>query len=363
MTHRKKEKITSLIMAGLLSCTLISDNMKANDSSNIDNEEIVSTDKSSYAVINIRDYDNLIWVNLLQNVKELTLYVDNADELKDIKYLPNLKKLIIKKNKDSSDNNILTFDNCHFLKYCNKLTALCINDFYIEEGLFESIKSLETLYLATNHDSLATNYYLDYKDMPNLKTLIFNKPYSLLIHMDQGNIIDIIDKDIRVLHPINDGYEDVTKTILEYYQRIISMAQEIPITGTDKERTIVNKIINYIALNYQYDKDIANIEKEKRNILYKEYYQGGYLYGALEDNRIICGNFAALFSAFANYYGIESIVVMSDNHAWNIVNIDGTIYHVDATARKVKASSIADEMDKTINIPLKGSPKIYKKIY
>ena len=75
---------------------------------------------------------------------------------------------------------------------------------------------------------------------------------------------------------------------------------------------------------------------------------------------IICGNFAALFSALANQYDIPSMVVMSEKHAWNLAYIDDVLYKVDPTARKVKVSSIEEESEKAINIP-EENPKILRR--
>lgn len=364
MTNKTKESINSLILAGLLSITLTGD-IKKSDHTPMPSEIVTKDEYYNSATINAHDYDNLLWVNLLNNVESLTISVDSADELKELVYLPKLERLIIKANKLNNDynNNILTFDNCKFLKHSHKLKALCIEDFVIEDGLLESLKSVETLYLATNKDSIATNYYFNYHEMTKLKTLIVNKPYSLLIHMDKNNIMDIIDKDIIIKHPYDDyTFEDITKDVLKTYEEIVSMTDKIPVNDIDKEKTIINKIINYLAMRYSYDKEFTGEGRDREKAFWK-FYRGGYLYGIFHSDKILCGNYAALFSALAKEYGIDSIIVMSDTHAWNIVSIDGCIYKVDPTARKVKLSSIEKEREAAMNLPIDDSSKIYKRVY
>ena len=56
-------------------------------------------------------------------------------------------------------------------------------------------------------------------------------------------------------------------------------------------------------------------------------------YGALVEGKAVCNGYALAYGWLLQKSGIESYVVSSDsmNHAWNLVNVDGTWYHVDVT--------------------------------
>lgn len=56
-------------------------------------------------------------------------------------------------------------------------------------------------------------------------------------------------------------------------------------------------------------------------------------YGALVEQKAVCQGYALAFQLFMNRLNINSIFVSSEamNHAWNMVQIDGEWYHVDAT--------------------------------
>ena len=96
-------------------------------------------------------------------------------------------------------------------------------------------------------------------------------------------------------------------------------------SDTDK----VKAIHDYIVLNCAY--------------AYENYRDGDVLFehriaaGALCDKSAVCQGYAAAFSMLCRRVGIKSIVVTGtairngDDHAWNLVLIDGKIYHVDTT--------------------------------
>ncbi|MBX9232149.1 transglutaminase domain-containing protein [Coprococcus catus] len=56
-------------------------------------------------------------------------------------------------------------------------------------------------------------------------------------------------------------------------------------------------------------------------------------YGVLVNGKAVCNGYAFAYSWLLQQCDIESYIVVSDsmNHAWNLVNVDGSWYHVDAT--------------------------------
>lgn len=51
---------------------------------------------------------------------------------------------------------------------------------------------------------------------------------------------------------------------------------------------------------------------------------------ALKTHKGVCGNYAEAFALLCGHAGIEAFVCTSDDHAWNIVKIDGQYYHCDS---------------------------------
>ena len=79
------------------------------------------------------------------------------------------------------------------------------------------------------------------------------------------------------------------------------------------------------------------------NIEYDETYNGNgtySIYGALIEKKCVCEGYAKSFKYLANSAGIECELVqgtatnssgVTEKHAWNCVNLDGTWYYIDAT--------------------------------
>ena len=54
-------------------------------------------------------------------------------------------------------------------------------------------------------------------------------------------------------------------------------------------------------------------------------------YNLLTEGKSICGGYSDIMSIYLNILGIQNYKVSSDNHIWNLVNVDGAWYHLDAT--------------------------------
>lgn len=91
--------------------------------------------------------------------------------------------------------------------------------------------------------------------------------------------------------------------------------------GTDYEKikNVHDFIINHTQYYYQYEDDWTYATD----------------YTALVNQLTVCQGYAMLFQKFMEEMGIESYIVSSkaggDNHAWNIVKLDGQYYQVDCT--------------------------------
>ncbi len=100
------------------------------------------------------------------------------------------------------------------------------------------------------------------------------------------------------------------------------------LNGIDGRMNTLEKVLfvyDYIIRECDYD--------------YKNYIQGTLpdaaytIEGVLLDGKAVCQGIATTFSLFMQKLGIESAVVGSSdmNHAWNMVEINGEWYHLDAT--------------------------------
>lgn len=55
------------------------------------------------------------------------------------------------------------------------------------------------------------------------------------------------------------------------------------------------------------------------------------IYGVFGNKKAVCVGYARAFQYLATMYGIECTIIDSDTHSWNLVNLEGDYYYLDAT--------------------------------
>lgn len=98
---------------------------------------------------------------------------------------------------------------------------------------------------------------------------------------------------------------------------------------SDKEKSMA--VSKYIAQNVQYDKKVA---ANSRGPFSYNSTAGSKVHNPLGFYKgwdIVCDGYAALYNVFMWELGIESYIVTSKTHAWNLAYLDGKWYHSDVT--------------------------------
>lgn len=283
----------------------------------------------------------------LEDLKELSLEIKDNSSLDFLKYC---KLDTITFNLSSKDisaletlpllNNVNTIrlvgneqlfsrklSNC-FLKNLPKLKCLDVNNMLFEPGAVESIKSLEDLNLSASY-----NCDINFKELTHLKnlTLSTGSVYDLAIFYNSKEDKILRDNGVNVHflnYTIKDKFYEIDKKL---YDIIDSLG--INEDSTDKEK--LDAVLIYALKNFKYDEEVAYLSEKgiEHDDLTASFYEDGFLYGVFNKENKICGNYAAFFEATFDRLSLpsKSYMAFSDDHAWNIVNIDGEIYYVDAT--------------------------------
>lgn len=96
-----------------------------------------------------------------------------------------------------------------------------------------------------------------------------------------------------------------------------------------------NKITQWMS---KIDDSATVVEKEQEihNLIISNttYVRGTYdqsVYSVFFENETVCTGYAKTFELLCNGLGIDTVLVTSDNHAWNKVRIEGCWYEVDCT--------------------------------
>ena len=152
----------------------------------------------------------------------------------------------------------------------------------------------------------------------------FNPPHKG--HLSVVNYL--LDNGVEVF--LNSDTFEMMKQIDAKLDNIISTLN-INENSTNQEK--LDAIIMYALKHFRYDPTVDSMSSydPNREATIKSFYEDGYLYGALERDTQLCGNYAAFITAIANRIGLESYMMMSDVHCWNLVKVDGDYYYVDTT--------------------------------
>lgn len=105
---------------------------------------------------------------------------------------------------------------------------------------------------------------------------------------------------------------------------------------TRKERDYVKKKAEKIAWNI-IEPDMTDLERIRtvyewviRNITYDQFYARHGGYHALK-GKAVCQGYALLLYRMLEGLGFKNIIVSGGNHMWNMVELEGNWYHLDAT--------------------------------
>ena len=328
----------------------------------------INDDKEIDAISEIEFDDNRITLGSysqddLLNAKEAHIRLTNENDYSFLNNMPNLEKLVIDdyrteplegldgsnftKNMDITivNHNVLSSfskDKYSFLSDISSINNLCLmaegqynGKYYcglnIESAFLESLHNVHNLQMEINEDTL-----YNYHDLTHLDSLqLLGKPYDVAMYLNNKDITGLFEAGVRI--STND-----METLIKANNDIEKIVNELNIDPNASEEEKLDRILGYIMKNYSYDPGVSNLLRENKedDIDHDVFYGKGMLDGALNNETQICGNYAAVLKALLHSYGIDSSVVTSDTHAWNLVKIGDEYHYIDAT---VMDGTISDE--------------------
>lgn len=269
------------------------------------------------------DNDDLSWLNYCKNLNTLTISFNNCNStkmLKNIKELPNLKWLLLFNN-----GKILDFtddEDFNFIKESKHIELLDISGFNIEPGVLENMTNLKRISLGKGN-----NMNIDYSKLTFLNSLeITDKPYTAASYITNFEI-DTLEKNHVSISSITSS--DFLEKLKQINLELDNIVKSLEIKENDSDQEKLNKILIYVLENCTYDQDIKNNNYTADYI--SSFYEEGKLYGALEKNTQICGNYSALVCALCKRVDLNANYICDNKHAWNLIEINGQNYYVDST--------------------------------
>lgn len=217
------------------------------------------------------------------------------------------------------------------------------------------------IYMGSNKVLTYNEYYLEYDyeyvqniDTPNVKNKqeIINMFYTILnsgdnsysFYCDYENCLNDV-KDLTKDNIVTSNINNFVHPFNSFTTINIDIANSGKITVkpkktySEKEIVFIETYINEFILNNIND-SMNNIDKIKlfhdHIINNTEYDQNSSdkfytAYSLLTNKKSTCGGYSDVMAIYLNMIGIQNYKITSENHIWNLVNLDGVWYHLDAT--------------------------------
>lgn len=168
-------------------------------------------------------------------------------------------------------------------------------------------------------------------------TLYISTTASPRIQKENNRTCLILDTSANAFYNTQDSstVKELTEKRKSIDDRINQIVSTVIKDGmTDQQK--VNAINDYLCNTLTYDHEALNVV-ENTNIA----KQAAHSAEGLEDGKVVCSGYAAIFKLIADKVGINCVIATghvqkqpgqkNNGHAWNLVNIDGTWKVVDVT--------------------------------
>lgn len=256
-------------------------------------------------------------------------YNKNGDAMKDIFKIIFMIGLVVVVY--IYKDNISNFINDEII-YRGSNKVLTYNEYYLDNDYLyvqnidkSSVNNyqevLNMIYSIINSGDDSYSFYCDYDNCLNdIKNLI----------NEQETIMDINN----FVHPFN-SFSSINITTSSNGKITVKTKK---VYNNDEIEFIKDYIKNFISENISdsmsnYDKIKAFHDHIINNTIYDEdnTEESYTAYNLITTGKSICGGYSDIISIYLNIIGIQNYKITSPNHIWNLVNLDGVWYHIDAT--------------------------------
>ena len=271
-------------------------------------------------------YIDISWLNYCSNLQDLNIYGSIVDGLDSIQCLDGLVSISL--GTISNDNQVINLENCGFLKHSPKFEKLVISSCNVNP---EQLYLLDIDILEIDCSRVKN---IDFRKLnARKKIIIYGHEYDIAVNLTNNDIDYLRNKGIEVEFKLNN--EEETRRVNDRLDEMLK-SMDIDANASDEEKTKI--VIRYMLDNFHYDEEIAR-KINNGTINYHDdlipFYYTGDLYGALEKDKHVCGNYSSFLKAMLNRLGIDAYTIYGcENggyHSWNLVcGDDGKYYYYDA---------------------------------
>jgi len=285
----------------------------------------------------------------LSRIKSITITLTKNNNYDYLNYLSNLKNLkIIEFDAGNYFNNI---DGSKFSKGINiELNTLGYSGAYVfsldKYPFIKDISNINSLVIGNDTCSYdLSSLYANSLDNVNEMTLyidefsalndfnfssklkklnIKGKPYDIAMFITSNDLNILNNSNIEVNI---ENYEKVVEIIKE----LDDIYNDIDIKDSDSSIEKMDKLLVCILERFNYDSGIASKgdSLDYSNDL-TSFYKNGELDASLNNETQICGNYASMFYTLCRRANLNNYFLISENHAWNAVEVGDYYYYVDS---------------------------------
>ncbi len=209
------------------------------------------------------------------------------------------------------------FDLSNSVSTCSVADSLSQLD-YVENKYGKAVEKIKNGIENFETEIQLSEFKMSATDLNNI--MLYMNYYELSYYLD-GVYSYYIGND-NTINSVVFSYT-MSKSDVAAANKIINSSINSVVSRAKKLKTDIEKIIcvhDYLVCNIDYD-----------SVNYDQTYNN--LYGAFINKRTMCFGYSTAFNYIVRQLGIKSYIVTSavNNHAWNLVYLDGNFYSVDCT--------------------------------
>ena len=219
-----------------------------------------------------------------------------------------------------------SYEKFPFIKDVKNIKSLTVGrdscGYDFSSSYLSSLDNVEEITINIDEFSAITDFNLN---TTNLKKLtIKGKPYDIAMFITGNDLKNLNSLGIQLEIENADKVNKLINELDEVYN-------SIGIDENDSTIDKMDKILIYILNRFTYDPKVNEAAEIGEKADTTKFYNEGELYGSLNNDTQICGNYAAMMYTLCRRAGINNYFLASVNHAWNAVEIGDYYYYVDPT--------------------------------
>lgn len=117
--------------------------------------------------------------------------------------------------------------------------------------------------------------------------------------------------------------DDMVRETEKYIDEVLKNTIIEGMTTQEKLKALHDYIVQYSEYDSNYENEL--------NLYGKGTHQSNTSYGLFKNKIAICTGYADTLALLFDKIGVDNFKIASETHIWNVVKIDDTYYHIDAT--------------------------------